>query len=75
MRFSGRDAILFNFRSRFTDLSATRARVSFRSVPKLRLWVLVCGCSVLRMMYISKATEILSAGDLPAQFDMQLPRE
>ena len=49
MRFSGRDAILFNLRllvirSRFTDLSATRARVSFRSVKSTflgaRLWVL-----------------------------------
>ena len=84
MRFSRRDAILYNLRlrvirSRFTDLSATRARESFRSVKSTflgaRLWVLVCGCSILRMIYISKAsTEILCGGDLPAHFDMLLPR-
>lgn len=44
--------------------------------PKLRFWALVCGCSVVRMMYISQASaEILCTGDLPAHFDMLLPWE
>ena len=81
MRFSGRDAILFNLRLTrdpfrihrpFSDPGASVVQIG----PKLRFWVLVCGCSLLRMMYISKAsTDILCAGDLPAHFDMLLPRE
>lgn len=81
MRFSGGDAILFNLRlihdpvpihRPFGDPGASVVQIG----PKLRFWALVCGCSVLRMMYISQAsTEILCAGDLPAHFDMLLPRE
>ena len=61
MRFSGRAAILFNLRLTrdpvpihrpFGDPGASVVQIG----PKLRFWVLVCGCSVVRMMYISKAS-------------------
>src|SRR6516225_1397955 len=61
MCFSGRDAKLFNLRltrdpvpihRSFGDPGASVVQIG----PKLHFWVLVWGCSVLRMMCISKAS-------------------
>jgi hypothetical protein len=68
MRFSGRDTILFNFRLNFDPVPIHRpfgdpgASVVQIGQKATFLWVLVRGCSVFRMMYISKASSEILCG-------------